>query len=466
MKPATPPAESALGQTLAWLRSLPRPRLFRLREAIVAADRESLRADAVAGARLALLAFPLALVLPTLAGLPVWCGLAAAGIAAVVAPIVSGTATLSVGPSRATAALLVGVFAAAGAGSPETRVALLPTLLLMTGGFLALVAWLRLGAVADYVPRAVVVALLAAAAIRIALLQLPMALGIAVEPSANPFEALWRLLTAGRELLNLDLLAGLVAAALFTLARRRHGAGTAILVAVGVTAFLAMIGENVALSQGYAPRHDLVRYVGEAARLPGQLAPGFSIHGFSVLFSPALALALLIVVETTARARAAREAGAPASDIHQEILAAGAANLACAACAALPASGTRATPAQPGGARSGLASVAAGILLIAAASLLAGIVAKVPLAALAAVVLAAEWEQLRPAGIRLLLGADAPRRAAFAVTLLAGLIAPLDIALYLGMAVAIGFHLRQTQGADPHPAPAESAAEGREDWQA
>lgn len=448
---------------MAWLRALPRPRLLPLREAIRTADRDSLLADARAGLRIALLAFPLALILATLAGLPVWCGLAATGVAALVAPVVSGTPLLSIGPTRATAALLVGTFAAAGATSPDARAALLPTLLLMTGGFLVLVAWLRIGDVADFIPRAVVVAFLAAAAIRIALLQLPMALGITVDPAANAFETLWRLLTAGRELLNLDLLTGLAAAAVFTLARRTQGPGFAILVAIGATAFLAMIGENVALSQGHAPRQGLVAYVGEVARSPGELAPTFSIHGFSVLFSPAIALALLVVVETTAQARAASRATGRAADIHQEILAAGAANLACGAVGGLAASASGGRTAAA--ARSGLASVAAGLILITASYALVGILAKVPLAALAAVVLCMERGQLDLDEIRGTVRADAPRRAAFAATLLAGLIAPLDIALYLGTAVAIGFHLRRTLGPGPHPSLPESAASRTEDGQ-
>lgn len=460
MQPSTPPTASALGQTLAWLRALPRPRLFALRDALRAADGESLRADALAGASVALLAFPLALTLATVAGLPAWCGLVATGAAAIVAPLFSGTPLLSAGPSHVTAVLLLSAFAAAGAVTAEARLALLPTLLMLTGGFLLLTSWLRLGRIADFIPRAAVTGLLAAAALRVALALLPLALGVPVDAGASPLDTLWKLLGAGRELLNLDLLAALVAIAVYRLVRRGRSSGTAILAAIGVASFLAMVGENVALGQGHAPRQGLLAYVAEGARFPGELAPNLSAHAFSALFSPALALAALIVVEASA---AARRAGGP-TDLHQEILGLGAANLACAACAGLPASapGGRAAINHEAGARSGLASVATGLACLAAASLLGGIIAKIPLAALAALALALETELVGWKTIQEGLGAGAADRAAGLATFLAALVAPLDIALYLGAAVAVGFRLRH---AAPGPGDAESAASGRGDWQ-
>lgn len=446
MKSATPPAESALGQTLAWLRSLPRLRLFPLRDALREADGESLKADAIAGVTVALLAFPMALAFATKAGLPVWCGILATGVAAMIAPILSGSSHLSTGPTNASAALLVGAFAAAGATVPELRVALLPALLLMTGLFLLLAAWLRLGGFADFVPRTVIAAYIAAAAIRVTALQLPVALGVTVDPSASPFEIVWHVVTAGRELLNPNLMIAIVTLCAYLIVRRTRETGPAILAAVATAAFLAMIAENVALSQGHTPRQDLFTYVGGGARIPGDFAPDFSFHTFSLLFSPALALAVLIVIEGTANTRAsALRTGRPA-DVHQELLGLGAANLACAACSGLPASGSMSRSALniKAGARSGLASVATGAVILIAGSLASGIVAKIPLAALAVLVIAAERELANLPVVRLILRSGAQDRAAFLATFITALIAPLDIAIFFGTAVAVAFYLRQT----------------------
>lgn len=447
MKPATPSAESALAQTFAWLRSLPRLRLLPIRDAIRTADSDSLKADAIAGLTVALLAFPLALAFATKAGLPVWCGILGAGVAAVVTPILSGSPQLSTGPTHTTAALLVGAFATVGATLPEMRVALLPALLCMTGLFVMLAAWLRLGAFADYIPRSVITAFVAAAAIRVALLQLPVAMGVSVEPSAAPFEILWRVVTAGRELLNPNLMVALGALSVFILVRRTRETGPAMLAAIATAAFFAMIAENVALSQGYAPRQGLFSYVGADARIPTELSPDVSLRTVSLLFSPALALAVLIIIETTGRARAEALKTGRSTDAHQALLGVGAANLVCAAGSGLPASSStsQSTLNTQVGARSGLASLAKGIVILGIGTLASGIVAKIPLAALAVVVIAAERELIQLPKVQRILRSNMQDRASFLITFITALIAPFDIAIFFGTAVAIAFYLQQTR---------------------
>ena len=86
----------------AWAR--PRPALFPLGAVARGADATVLRADLVAGLTVALLAFPMAMAFAMKAGLPVWCGIVGCGVAAFVAPIFSGSANLSAGPTNASAA--------------------------------------------------------------------------------------------------------------------------------------------------------------------------------------------------------------------------------------------------------------------------------------------------------------------------------------------------------------------------
>ncbi len=325
------------------------------------------------------------------------------------------------------------------------RVALLPALLCMTGLFVLLAAWLRLGACADYIPRTVITAFIAAAAIRVGLLQLPVAMGVSVEPNATPFEMLWRVVTAGRELLNPNLMVALGALSVFILVRRTRETGPAILAAIATAAFFAMIAENVALSQGYAPRQGLFSYVGADARIPTELSPDFSLRTFSLLFSPALALAVLIVIETTANARAEALKTGRTGDVHQALLGVGAANLVCAAGSGLAASVSinQSTLNTKAGARSGLASLATGIIILGVGSLASGIVAKIPLAALAVVVIAAERELIKLPTLQRILRSSMQDRASFLVTFITALIAPFDIAIFFGTAVALAFYLRQ-----------------------
>jgi SulP family sulfate permease len=129
---------SALGAFARQLAALPRPRFFPFTGVLRGMDGPTFRADTVAGLNVALLAFPMSMAFAMKAGLPIWCGLVGCGVAAAVAPLFSGSANLSAGPTNASAALLLGSFATLGAITPELRASALPTLVLMTGVFLLL----------------------------------------------------------------------------------------------------------------------------------------------------------------------------------------------------------------------------------------------------------------------------------------------------------------------------------------
>ena len=428
----------------AWAR--PRPALFPLGAVARGADATVLRADLLAGLTVALLAFPMAMAFAMKAGLPVWCGIVGCGVAAFVAPIFSGSANLSAGPTNASAALLLGAFATLGAVTPEMRVAALPTLLLMTGVFLLLASWLRLGGFADFVPRTVISAYIAAAALRVIALQLPTALNLPGDHTGQSLpEVLWATIQAGKALLNPDLGLAVVTAIVYALLRRPYGVGKAILGAIAVASLGAYIGQSVALGQG--SRADLVHYVGDAARTANALhLPEFSARTFSTLFSPALALAVLVIIEGTANARASALKTGRGSDLHQEIFGLGMANLACCLTGGMAASGsiTRSALNVSSGARTAYASMFCGTFILAAGYVASYLVAHVPLACLATLVIAAELELANLPVVRLILQSGAQDRTVFLATFVTALVAPLDVAIFFGTGVAVAFYLRKT----------------------
>jgi len=437
---------SALGAFGRQLVALPRPRFFPFREVARSMDGPTLKADFIAGLNVALLAFPMSMAFAMKAGLPVWCGLVGCGVAAAVAPLFSGSANLSAGPTNASAALLLGSFATLGAITPELRASALPTLVLMTGAFLLLASWLRLSGFADFVPRTVISAYIAAAALRVIALQLPIALGMPGDHAGDTLpEVLWHAATMGRMLLNPELGLATVTGITYFLLRPKHGAGKAILVALLVATFGAILAQNVAHAQG--ARADLVGYVGQAATADSALhLPEFSARTFSTLFSPALALAVLIVIEGTANARAsALKTGRP-SDLHQEVFGLGMANLACAFTGGMAASGSisRSALNVASGARTALASLLCGLFILGALFLARPVVAVVPLSTLAILVILAELELANFSAIKLILKSGAQDRTVFLATFTTALLAPLDVAIFFGTAVAVAFYLRQT----------------------
>ncbi|MEY3491759.1 MAG: Sulfate permease, partial [Verrucomicrobiota bacterium] len=81
------------------LAALPRPRLLPIRSAVQQMGGPTFKADLIAGLNVALLAFPMSMAFAMKAGLPVWCGLIGCGVAALIAPIFTGSANLSAGPT-------------------------------------------------------------------------------------------------------------------------------------------------------------------------------------------------------------------------------------------------------------------------------------------------------------------------------------------------------------------------------
>jgi SulP family sulfate permease len=437
---------SALGAFARQLAALPRPRFLPIVGVLRGMDGPTFRADLVAGLNVALLAFPMSMAFAMKAGLPIWCGLVGCGVAAAVAPLFSGSANLSAGPTNASAALLLGSFATLGAITPELRASALPTLVLMTGAFLLLASWLRLSGFADFVPRTVISAYIAAAALRVIALQLPTALGMPGDHAADSLpEVLWYAARMGRALINPELGIALITGVAYFLLRPRYGAGKAILGAVMVATFGAILAQNVAHAQG--SRTDLVSYVGQAAQAASALhLPDFSSRTLSTLFSPALALAVLVVIEGTANARAsALKTGRP-SDLHQEVYGLGMANLVCAFTGGMAASGSisRSALNVASGARTALASLLCGVFILGALFLARPVVAVVPLSTLAILVILAEIELANLSAVKLILKSGAQDRTVFLATFATALLAPLDVAIFLGTAVAVAFYLRQT----------------------
>ena len=441
---------SAIANLWRQIKAHPRPEFFAIRNVARNVTQSNLKADFLAGINVALLAFPMSMAFAMKAGLPVWCGLVGCGVAAFVVPIFTGSSNLSAGPTNASAALLLGTFASLGAISPDLRAEALPTLVLMTGIFLLLASWLRLSGFADFVPRTVIFAYIAAAALRVIALQLPYTVGLPDELAGlNLFEVIWQILKSGKLLLNPGFGLAVVTGITFFILKKPFGTGKAILGAVTVATFGAIIVQNVTLAQGSS--RDITRYVGDAAHSDKAIyLPDFSAAKLSALFSPALALAILIIIEGTANARAsALKTGRP-SDLHQEVFGLSMANLACAFSGGMPASGSisRSALNVSSGAKTAYASLFCGTVILAFAYFMSKWVALVPLASLAMLVILVEIELVNFSAIKLILKSGTQDRVVFIVTFLTALLAPLDVAIFFGTAVAIAFYLRQTSQPD------------------
>src|SRR5947207_1683340 len=156
----------------AWLRTLP------VLQGVLPVERSRVRADVLAGLTLAALGVPEVLGYAKIAGMPLVTGLYTLLLPMAVFALLGSSRHLVVAADSATAAILAAALAGlAVAGSPPyVRLAGLAALL--AGGMLLLARAARLGFLANFLSRSVLVGFLTGVGIQVAAGQLPSMLGI------------------------------------------------------------------------------------------------------------------------------------------------------------------------------------------------------------------------------------------------------------------------------------------------
>ncbi len=153
-------------------------RRFPVFQGILPLDRATLTPDIVAGITLAALGIPEVMGYATIAGMPVITGLYTILIPIAVFAILGSSRHLVVGADSATAAIMAaGLTGLAAAGSAD-YVALAGIMAIITAGFLLLARIIRLGFLADFLSRSVLIGFLTGVGIQVAMGQLPGMLGV------------------------------------------------------------------------------------------------------------------------------------------------------------------------------------------------------------------------------------------------------------------------------------------------
>jgi SulP family sulfate permease len=391
-------------------------------------------ADLLAGISVALVALPQALAYAELAGMPPVTGLWAIIPALLLAAPFLSARELQVGPVATTSLLAFGTLSALAApGSPEwvARAALLA---LMVGAIRIAIGLLGWGRLAYLLSRPVRIGFLNAAAVLIALSQVPSALGVTVEGGVLP--AAWRALRApaGWDLEALGFAVATVV--IIRLARRVHplvpGVVIAVVASLLVARWIGYAGPTVGTIQDAWPRLRLA--------LPWSDVPRLAIG--------ALVLALVGFSEAAAIGRdLAARARRPWSP-DREFVAQGVANVAAGLFGGFPlgASFSRSAVNRLAGARTRWSSFLTGLALLALIPLTPTL-ADLPRAALAGVILAAVASLLKPGELlSVLRGSRSQGVIALATFVLTLALAPrIDEAVLIGVVLAAGQHLRREQ---------------------
>jgi len=370
--------------------------------------RSEVTADVVAGITLAAVSIPVALGYAKIAGMPVVTGLYTLLLPMAAFALLGSSRHLVVGADSATAAILGAALAGlAVAGSPQyVRLAGLAALL--TGGLLLLARLARLGFLANFLSRTVLVGFLTGVGIQVAARQLPEMLGVTVADTST----LARLLDIARALPHVHGADVAVSAGVLVLvlaarraARKIPGLLIAVIVAISVSRAADLAGRGVAVL-GPLPRG-----------LPALGLPALGWHDAAALIGIAGSMFVVILAQSAATSRA--YAGKYEEPFSQDtdLVGLGAANVAAALSGTFVVNGspTQTQVADSAGGRSQLAQLTTSAVVLIVLLLLTGPLASLPIAALAAIVFLIAAGLIDVAGMRRIL---ACRRHEFAIALL------------------------------------------------
>ncbi len=420
-------------------------------------------ADLKAAINVALLAIPQGMAYALLADLPIYYGITCSIVAAIVAPMFAGSPYTVLGPTNATAFLVAStLFSRSDLFGGESQVlALMPLLVFLVGMILVAGAFLRVADLVQYISRSVVVGYISGAAVLIIANQLKHVLGI--ESVGGTFVSVISGLGAKIQELQWQPLAiGVVTAAVYFTLRhwiRRLAFPTTLVV---VTILAAVIHHYLPSQFAYADfRGDegftLVDLVPTMPTLGGwQL-----FDAISLLFGTALGVAFLASLETSVMSKTLAGQTGEHSNLNQDMLSVGLANMAGSVLSGMPASGslTRSALNYTSGAVTRLSSVYSGIICLVGVVLLSRYLGYIPKASLAALVICVAITLINPRSIRICLNATGSDAAVLTVTMAAALVSRLDIAIFLGTAVSIALYLKKAS--KPHLAEYEFNQEGQ-----
>ncbi|MET9882120.1 SulP family inorganic anion transporter [Streptomyces sp. NPDC006430] len=387
------------------------------------------RRDLLAGLTVAIVALPLALGFGVSSGLGAEAGLATAVVAGALAALFGGSNLQVSGPTGAMTVVLVPIVAAYGPGG-------VLTVGLMAGVLLIALALLRAGQYMRYVPAPVVEGFTLGIACVIGLQQVPNALGVPQPDGEKVVLVAWRAVVDFAQSPNwtaIGLSLG-VAAVMLLGARWRPAVPFSIVAVIAATLVVQVFSLHGAAPIGNLP-----------AGLPAPSLAFLDPSALGSLIAPAIAVAALAALESLLSATVAD--GMTVGQKHdpdKELFGQGIANLAAPLFGGVPATAAIARTAVNvrSGASSRLAALTHAVVLAAIVFAAAPLVSKIPLAALAGVLLATAVRMVEVGALRAMAKATRSDALVLVLTAAATLVLDLVYAVIIGLVVAGALALR------------------------
>ncbi|MDQ0211678.1 SulP family inorganic anion transporter [Arthrobacter bambusae] len=389
------------------------------------------KGDLVAGVTVGIVALPLALAFGVSSGAGAASGLITAVIAGVIAAVFGGSNIQVSGPTGAMVVVLGPVIAAHGLGA-------LAAVSVLAGVIVVAAGLLKLGRVVTLLPWPVIEGFTVGIAVIIFLQQVPAAFGAKPGPSSNAAISAIQAIQAISTVSPASVLAPVAVVALVAVimvaSPRIHpripGSLIAIIIATVAAQFLDLPVTRIGALPG---------------SLPAPMMPSLDLATITALAASAGTIAALAAIESLLSARV----GASISDTgpydaDRELLGQGLASIASGFFGGMPATGAIARTAVNirSGGRTRLAAITHALVLLAVVYLATGPVSRIPLAALAGVLMVTATRMVSLKTLRSVIGSTRADTVVFFITALITVSFDLIEAVEIGIAVAAFFALR------------------------
>lgn len=411
--------------------------------------------DMRAAANVTLLALPQAIAYAAIAGLDIVYGVISAAVAAIIAPLFASSRYNVLGPTNATAFMLFSFFAV----NPNLQYRvheLLPLLVFIVAIASILGALFKVADLLQYVSRSVLVGYMAGAAVLIIGNQLKPLLGlnqfVDSEKTATFFGLVGELSCSIKHTQWAPLLMGAVTLSVYLAFRRWKKNWPAF--SIALLSGSIIFGPLIHLGVGAFAGQETFRTFGFTdlvPTLPNFFRPDI-FNDISVLLGLALAIAFLASLENTLMTKSIASQTGDRMDVNQDMLSVGFSNLGSAIACGMPASGslTRTMLNFKSGAATKASSFYTGLLTLSLVVMIAwsekaglDIIDYIPKSALAVLVIAVSFTLFNLKQIRICLRSTLDDAVVIIVTFIATLLAPLHVAIFIGVAISITLFLRK-----------------------
>lgn len=406
--------------------------------------RQTWRTDTLAAATVAMVSIPQAIGFALIAGLPPPMVFTCVIVGGFVAALFFSSRHIVFGPSNSLSMLLAATFIAhAGSSLGPSEMAVV--LALLIGLFQLTAGCLRLGQVTQFISRSVVIGYGTAIGCLLALGQLHNLLGLSRPRDLSAWFAPWDALrqvfvgTIHPWPIALAAAAGL---SFYLIKRLRPRWPETLIVLLAFSSFSLVVDLEVLGIKTIGAGSSFFSTQPNFSGLPVTLA---ELRTMRDLLGPALAIALLGMLEAVSIAKTYGMKSGDRLDINRELVAMGLGNLACAGCSAMPGSASFARSAAnfQAGARTQFSGLLSSLFVLGLAVLLAPLIGHLPVPALAAALVRIGWNIVDLEQVIIAVRATRSDAIVLFGTFFIALILPLDTAIFAGVGLAIALALRK-----------------------